>query len=224
LALTAVLVSPNFLFRVEQGPGDVEFQLTDHQLASRLSYFLWMSLPDQTLMDLADQNNLNEPSVLKAQVKRMITDPRAREFVKAFTGQWLGYSAVGETLIPDRKLFKQYNQDLGQAMRLETILMFEMLLRDDGSVLELLDTDRTFVNTELAKHYDIKEITGNEMRLVKLENPNRGGLLGMASVLTATSSPTRTSPVVRGKWVLETLLGGERMLEELEDDPLPRIC
>ena len=207
LALTGVLVSPHFLFRSELGPGDDEFQLDNYQLASRLSYLFWMSMPDDELFQLAAGGKLSRPGILKQQVRRLIADPKARSLAQAFTGQWLGFASLGRSVMPDAKKFPQFTSELVDAMKLETVLSFESILRENRSVLELLDSTETWLNEPLAKHYEIKGIVGNEMRRVSLTNRHRGGLPGMASVLTATSSPTRTSPVIRGKWVLETLLG-----------------
>jgi len=209
LSLAAVLVSPNFLFRVEAGPGDDEFRLNDHQLASRLSYFLWMSMPDDELTELATKGRLREPDVLRLQVRRMLADPKAEASSRAFTGQWLGYAALGIGVMPDLKKYPQFTPQLAEAMKQEPTLFLLSLLRDDRSLLELLDSETTFLNADLAKLYGIRGVTGNQLQPVLLTDRNRGGLLGMASVLTATSSATRTSPVIRGKWVLETLLGRE---------------
>jgi hypothetical protein len=207
LALTAVLVSPHFLYRNEFGPVDGEYRLDDYQVASRLSYFLWMSMPDEALFALAAAGRLHEPGVLSAEVDRMLADPRARAFTSAFTGQWLGFDSLGRGVMPDEARFPEFTPELCEAMKQETVLAFESLLRRNGSLLELIDARETWLNEPLARHYGIEGVRGKEMRPVPLDDPNRGGLLGMASVLTVTSGPTRTSPVVRGKWVLETLLG-----------------
>lgn len=209
LSLAAVLVSPNFLFRVEAGPGDDEFRLNDYQLASRLSYFLWMSMPDDELTDLASKGRLREPDVLRQQVRRMLADPKAEASSRAFTGQWLGYAALGIGVMPDPKKYPQFTPELAEAMKQEPTLFLLSLLRDDRSLLELLDSETTYLNADLAKLYGVRGIEGDDLQPVVLTDRNRGGLLGMASVLTATSSATRTSPVIRGKWVLETLLGRE---------------
>ncbi len=207
LMLTAVLCSPHFLYRNELGAAKGEYRLDDYQLASRLSYFLWMTMPDDALMQAAASGGLHEPQTLNAQVDRMLADPRARAFVASFLGQWLGFSSLGSSVVPDAKKFPQFTPELCEAMKQETVLAFESLMRDGGSVLELVDSRHTWLNETLARHYEIEGVEGDEMRRVALNDPNRGGLLGMASVLTATSSPTRTNPVIRGKWVLETLLG-----------------
>lgn len=209
LALAAVLVSPNFLFRVEAGAGDDEFRLNDFQLASRLSYFLWMSMPDGELIALARKGTLREPAVLRQQVRRMLADPKAEAFSRAFTGQWLGFAALGIGVQPDAKKFPQFTPELAEAMKQEPTLFLLSLLQNDRSLLELLDSDTTYLNADLARLYEVSGVDGPALQPVALKDRNRGGLLGMASVLTATSSATRTSPVIRGKWVLETLLGRE---------------
>jgi hypothetical protein len=212
--LTAVLVSPHFLYRNEFGPVDGEYRLDDYQVASRLSYFLWMSMPDDTLFALAAAGRLHEPEVLSEQVDRMLADPRAHACAAAFMGQWLGFDSLGRTIQPDETRFPEFTPELCEAMKQETVLAFESVLRRGVSLMELLDGRETWLNEILAKHYGISAVQGREFRPVRLEDPNRGGLLGMASVLTVTSGPTRTSPVVRGKWVLETLLG-----EKIPDPP-----
>ena len=210
LALTGVLVSPHFLYRPELAPSekDEEYQLNDFQLASRLSYFLWMSMPDDELFDLARKKRLHRPAVLRQQVDRMLADPRATQSMETFLGQWLGYESLGITVIPDPRSFKAFTPPLMEAMKAETALMFESLVRENGSLLQLLDSEETYLNDVLAMHYGIEGVEGSDMRLVQLEDRSRGGLLGMGSILTATSNPVRTNPVSRGKWVLETLLGG----------------
>lgn len=209
LALTAALVSPNFLYRPEMAPSETNepYRLNDYQLASRLSYFLWASMPDDELFRLAKARKLGKDAVLRQQVERMLDDPRASDTMETFLGQWLGFESVGKTVLPDRRAFPDFSPALVRAMKEETILAFEATLEEGGSLLDLLDSDHTYLNEVLAKHYGIDGVEGNEMRPVQLPNRHRGGLLGMASVLTATSSPTRTNPVNRGKWVLETLLG-----------------
>ncbi|HEY2413395.1 MAG TPA: DUF1592 domain-containing protein [Pirellulaceae bacterium] len=207
LAIMSVLVSPNFLYRNEFGPVAGEYRLDDYQLASRLSYFLWQSMPDDELFKLAAERRLQEPRVLGSQVERMLADAKGGAFIAAFVGQWLGTEALGQSLRPDEAKFPQFTPQLCEAMKQEPISMFEALLKDNGSLLSLLDARETWVNEPLARLYGINDVRGEQMRLVKLDDPNRGGLLGMASVLTVTSSASRTSPVVRGKWVLETLLG-----------------
>jgi len=211
-ALVGVLVSPNFLYRVELAPKnpDEDFPLNDHQLASRLSYYLWMTMPDHKLFALADAGELSKPKVLRGQVRRMLKDPRSRSMVETFLGQWLGFSILGETHVPDARAFRrEYDDDLGWAMREEPVLVFKRMIAENRSLDQLLDSRETFVNKDLADHYGIPDIPEVGYHLVSLDDPNRGGLLGMGAILTTTSTPVRTSPVIRGTWVLETLLGEE---------------
>ena len=209
LALMAVLVSPNFLYRPELAPSESgkEYRLNDYQLASRLSYFLWMSMPDEELFSLAKRKRLRQPKALRQQVERMLNDPRSAQSMETFLGQWLGFESLGVTVIPEPGIFKTFDPPLMEAMKAETVLSFESLVHSGGSLLQLLDSRQTYLNDVLAMHYGIEGIDGSEMRPVRLIDRNRGGLLGMASILTATSNPARTNPVSRGKWVLETLLG-----------------
>lgn len=202
LAFAAALTSPSFLFRDELRAG----KLDDHQLASRLSYFLWMSLPDDELRTLADAGKLNDEGTLRAQVKRMIADSRSRAFTSTFLGQWLGFAGLGTEHVPDARKFRDFTPALAEAMKLEPVLVFENLLRNGGSLTRLLDARETFANDALAALYGL-DVSGEAMQPVKFTDDKRAGLLGMAAVLTASSTPNRTSPVIRGKWVLETLLG-----------------
>lgn len=202
-ALAAALASPNFLFRNELQPG----RLDDHQLASRLSYFLWMSMPDDELRSLADAGRLHEDATLRSQVRRMLADPKSRAFTRTFLGQWLGFSGLGTEHVPDAKKFRDFTPALAEAMKLEPVLVFERLLRESGSLVRLLDSPDTFANPGLAALYEIRGIQGESMQPVRQADDRRAGLLGMAAVLTASSTPNRTSPVLRGKWVLENLLG-----------------
>jgi hypothetical protein len=210
LALRAVLVAPDFLFRIERGrsvpggdgPGRA---LTDHELGARLASFLWASLPDDTLLDLADRGELRRPQVLEAQVRRMLQDPRAGALVEAFGGQWLQFRAL-ESVAPDPERFPAFDQGLRAAMRRETELFFESLLREDRSLLDLLDARYTFVNERLARHYGIEGVKGPDFRRVETQGTVRGGILTHASVLTVSSYATRTSPVLRGKWILDNIL------------------
>lgn len=208
--LWAILVSPHFLFRVEldttQRDATGACRLNDWELASRLSYFLWSSMPDAPLLDLAASGKLKEPAVLKEQARRMLADPRARALVDNFAGQWLGLRRL-ELIQPDHELFPTFNETLRRAMIDEAWTFFERLVRDDRSILELVDADYTYLNEPLARHYGIKGITGERMRRVELKDPNRGGVMTMAGVLTITSHPTRTSAVKRGKWILDEILG-----------------
>jgi Protein of unknown function (DUF1592)/Protein of unknown function (DUF1588)/Protein of unknown function (DUF1587)/Protein of unknown function (DUF1585)/Protein of unknown function (DUF1595) len=210
LALQKILVSPEFLFRTEvDPPGAVPgtvYKISDVELASRLSFFLWSSIPDDQLLAVAESGRLSDPSVLQAQVKRMLADPRSQALVKNFAGQWLFLRNVAR-MSPDTTTFPNFDENLRQALAKETELLIESQLREDHSVVDLLSTDYTFLNQRLAEHYGIKGIYGNEFRRVKLEDPNRYGLLGQASILAVTSYPNRTAPTIRGKWVLEQLLG-----------------
>src|SRR5438093_179597 len=210
LALQKILVSPGFLFRAEvdppgAAPGPV-YKISDVELASRLSFFLWSSIPDDQLLAVAESGRLSEPSVLQAQVKRMLADPRSQALVKNFAGQWLFLRNIAR-ISPDTTTFPNFDENLRQALAKETELLIDSQLREDRSVVDLLTADYTFLNQRLAEHYGIKGIYGNEFRRVKLEDPNRYGLLGQASILTVTSYPNRTAPTIRGKWVLEQLLG-----------------
>ena len=213
LALERVLISPDFLFRVERDPVDVEpaaaYALTDLEMASRLSYFLWSSGPDDTLLDLADQGRLTDPAVLEAQARRMLADPRSTEFVRNFAGQWL-YLRNLRGVVPDALVFPEFDENLREAFLRETELFVESLIRDDRSILDLLGADYTFVNERLARHYGIPNVYGSHFRRVALDPDvaeRRGGIFGHGSLLTVTSYPNRTSPVLRGKWVLTNVLG-----------------
>jgi hypothetical protein len=210
LALQKVLVSPNFLFRVELDPTDTSpggvRQVNDVELASRLSFFLWSSIPDDELLAVAEGGKLRDPAVLEGQVRRMLADPRSRALVQNFAGQWLFLRNI-PAVQPDPAAFPTWDENLRQAMRKETELWLESQMREDRSVVDLLTTDYTYVNERLAEHYGMKGIWGNEFRRVAVEDPRRRGLLGQASIMAVTSYPNRTAPTVRGKWVLEQLLG-----------------
>jgi len=211
MALRAVLVSPEFLFRVEQDPAGVPagkaYRLSDLALASRLSFFLWSSIPDDELLTVAAQGKLRQPAALSAQVKRMIADPRSSVLVTNFANQWL-YLRNLPSITPDMRLFPDFDDNLRQAFRKETELFFESIMREDRSVLDLLGANYTFVNERLAKHYGIPNIYGSRFRRVEFGADGvRGGLLGQGSILTVTSYATRTSPVIRGKWILDNILG-----------------
>jgi Protein of unknown function (DUF1592)/Protein of unknown function (DUF1588)/Protein of unknown function (DUF1585)/Protein of unknown function (DUF1595)/Protein of unknown function (DUF1587)/Planctomycete cytochrome C len=211
MALSAVLVNPQFLFRIEADPHDVApnsaYRIPDIQLASRLSFFLWSSIPDDALLDLAERGELSRPEVLEHQVRRMLADPRSQSLVSNFAGQWLHLRNL-DSMTPDLRLFPDFDDNLRQAFRRETELLFESILREDRSVLDLLRSDYTFLNERLAKHYDIPHVYGSQFRRVELgKDSMRGGLLRQGSILTVTSYATRTSPVIRGKWILENILG-----------------
>jgi hypothetical protein len=207
LGVQAVLVSPSFLFRVEQEPGPNDpggvRTLNEYELATRLSYFLWSSMPDDELLHLALEGKLRQN--LDDQVRRMLKDPKSDALVQNFAGQWLQLRQL-EIITPDPKRFPQWDKELREAMRKETELFFAHIVRDDRSVLEFIDADYTFVNERLAKHYGLPDVSGAEFRKVAVPADQRGGLLGQASILTVTSNPNRTSPVKRGKWILENLL------------------
>jgi len=208
LALRAILVSPDFLFRIETArDATAAYLISDYELASRLSYFLWSSMPDDELFKVAAQKRLRDPGVLEAQVRRMLQDPKARTFADNFAGQWLRVKELHTSAQPDRNRFPGYTPELRDAMYAEPVEFFYSILRENRSVLELIDSDYTFLNATLAKHYGIEGVDGDPLRRVTLTDRARGGVLGMAGVLTLTSYPLRTSPVLRGKWVLEELLG-----------------
>lgn len=210
VAVQAILVSPNFLFRWELDAGQGEEQvrpLNDHEIASRLSYFIWSSMPDDELFQLADKGMLANGETLERQARRMLKDPKARALVDNFAAQWLQIRNL-ELAAPDPELFPHFDEELKFAMRRETELLFEAVMREDRSILELIDADYTFLNERLAQHYGIEGVHGPEFRKVSLtNNSNRGGILTHGSILTITSNPRRTSPVNRGKWILEQILG-----------------
>jgi hypothetical protein len=211
MAVSAVLVSPNFLFRVERDPvgarTDAPYRIGDLDLATRLSFFLWSSIPDDQLLDAAVAGTLHQPAVLERQVRRMLADPRARALVNNFAAQWLHLRNLA-SITPDMRLFPDFDDNLRRAFTEETELFVESVLREDRSVLDLLRANYTFVNERLAKHYGIPHVYGSQFRRIALEEGSeRGGLLRQGSILTVTSYATRTSPVVRGKWILDNLLG-----------------
>jgi hypothetical protein len=209
-ALQGMLVSPDFLFRVEADrratAASHVFRISDIELASRLSFFLWSSVPDDELLNLAVAGKLSNPGVLEAQVHRMLDDPKSHSLVSNFAGQWLFIRNLA-TVRPDPVAFPEFDESLRAAFQSETELFFDSILRENRSALELLSANYTFLNERLAKHYGIPGIYGSQMRRVELTDPERGGLLGQGSLLTVTSYPNRTSVVQRGKWVLENLLG-----------------
>ena len=211
MALSAILVSPEFLFRIERDPADLPpktaYALSDVELASRLSFFLWSSMPDERLLDVAMIGKLNDPAELEAQVARLLADRRADALVENFAGQWLQLRNL-EAITPDLRLFPDFDDNLRQALRKETELFIASVLRADRPIHELLTAKHTFLNERLAKHYDIPHVYGSRFRRVALEEGSRrGGLLRQGSILTVTSYATRTSPVIRGNWVLENILG-----------------
>ena len=211
MALSAVLVSPEFLFRIERDPAGLPpgtvYRISDLDLASRLSFFLWSSIPDEALLGLASAGTLHEPAVLERQVRRMLADPRSSALVHNFAAQWLHLPNL-DSISPDMRLFPDFDDNLRQAFRRETELFFESILREDRSVLDLLRANYTFLNERLGKHYGVPHVYGSRFRRVTLDRDSwRGGLLRQGSILTVTSYATRTSPVLRGKFVLDTLLG-----------------
>lgn len=221
-ALQAILVSPDFLFRIERdrpttalaarsakpaAPGaPLGHKISQHELATRLSYFLWASVPDAELRRVASNGTLRQPAVLEAQVRRMLKDPRSRVLAEEFGGQWLQFRAL-ESLTRDKDKFPDFEDYLRLSMRRETELFIEHIVREDRPVTDFLDAPYTFVNERLARHYGIPDVVGPEFRRVDLTNTKRGGVLTQASVLTISSYATRTSPVLRGKWVLDNILG-----------------
>ena len=209
-ALVRILAAPRFVFRVERDPAHVApgaaYKLSDVELASRLSFFLWSSLPDDDLLAVAEQGKLKDPATFDAQVRRMLADPKSQALVDNFAGQWLQLRNV-RNVQPNSDLFPDFDDNLRQAFKRETELFFESVMRDDRPVTELMTANYTFVNERLAKHYGIPNIYGSRFRKVTLTDERRFGLLGKGSVLAVTSHAERTSPVERGKWILENILG-----------------
>ena len=206
--LQSLLLHPSFLFRMEDDqPGKTEWKVNDFELATRLSYFLWASLPDKRLLKLADEGKLSEPSTLRAETLRMLADKRSETLARHFAGQWLGFEDLRENAEPDPVRYPTFTHSLRVAMYRESVEFFNYLIQADRPATDLIHADYTFANAELAKHYGIPGVTGTQMQKVSLTDPNRGGVIGQASILTATSLPLRTSPVKRGKWILDTLLG-----------------
>jgi hypothetical protein len=210
MALKRMLVSPEFLFRIERDPADVPpgtaYPISDLELASRLSFFLWSSIPDDALLDLGEQNKLRDPAVFEQQVRRMLADSRSEALINNFVGQWL-YIRNMEKVVPDPEAFPEFDEDLREAFAAETRMFFESMLREDRSITALLTADYTFVNERLARHYGIPNVYGSHFRRLTLDDETRAGIVGQGSVLTVTSYATRTSPTLRGKWVLENILG-----------------
>jgi hypothetical protein len=208
--LSRVLASPSFLYRIERDRAGVRagaaHPVSDVELASRLSFFLWSSIPDERLMTVATAGRLREPGVLAAQVRRMVEDERADALINNFTGQWLQLRNLEAKVQPDLLMFPDFDENIRRAFRRETEMLFGYILRENRSALELLSADYTFLNERLARHYGIPGVYGSRFRQVKLTDPNRRGLLGHGSVLSLTSVATRTSPVFRGKYILSTFL------------------
>jgi hypothetical protein len=209
-ALEAILASPHFIFRLEREPETARpggtYRVADLDLASRLSYFLWGALPDQELLTLAGQNRLSAPGVLEKQVKRMLADQRSDALGTRFAGQWLRLQDV-DKVHPDPNFYPDFDDNIANGMRRETEMFFNNLVRQDRSLLEMFTADYTFVNDRLARHYGIPNVSGSEFRKVAYPDDTRRGLLGQGSVLVQTSLANRTSPVLRGKWVMEVLMG-----------------
>jgi len=210
-ALSAVLVSREFLFRVERDPAGVSphtaYDVSDLELASRLSFFLWSSIPDDELLAVAERGELHQPAELERQARRMLADPKSESLVSGFAGQWLHLRNL-DSISPDGRLFPDFDDNLRQAFRRETELLFDEVMRHDRSVLDLIKSDHAWLNERLAKHYGIADVYGTRFRSVPLAaDSERGGLLRQGSILTVTSYATRTSPVLRGKWILENLVG-----------------
>ena len=209
-ALRRLMVSPEFLFRVERDPPEVaprtNYRISPLELASRLSFFLWSSIPDDKLLDAAERGSLAAPAVFEHHVRRMLADDRSSELVSNFAGQWLQLRNL-DAVTMDWALFPNFDDGVRLGFRRETELFVESILREERSMLDLLTADYTFVNERLARHYDIPGVYGDRFRRVPLAGTNRRGLLGHGSVLTVTSRPNRTSPVLRGKWILMNILG-----------------
>jgi hypothetical protein len=211
MAIRSILVNPDFLFRMESEPADIApntpYRVSDVDLASRLSFFLWSSVPDESLLQVAEKNDLHKPEVLQQQVRRMLADRRSQALVDNFAGQWLFIRNVAGHQPSPETLF-HYDDNLRKAFERETKLFFESVIRENRSVVDLLDADYTYLNERLARHYGMPGIFGERFRRVPLppDSPRRG-LLGKGSVLMATSYPNRTSPVIRGKWILENIFG-----------------
>jgi hypothetical protein len=208
--IARILASPSFLFRSETDPATLRagaaHQVTDVELASRLSFFLWSTIPDDTLLNLAINGQLRQPGVLQAQVRRMLADPKADAMVANFTGQWLQLRNLEAKVTPDILMFPDFDDNVRKAFRRETEMLFASIMRENVSALDLLTADYTFVNERLARHYGIPNVYGTRFRRVQLTDPNRRGLLGHGSILSMTSVANRTSPTIRGKYVMATLL------------------
>lgn len=210
-AVRAILVSPHFLFRIERDPAESQsgtcYEISQLELASRMSFFLWSSIPDEALLDAAERRRLNDPDELREQVRRMLADPRAVALADNFGSQWLHLPNLA-SVTPDARLFMDFDHNLREAMQRETQLLLRDVVMNDRSLLELLRTDYTYVNERLARHYGIPHVYGSHFRRIDLPaDSHRGGILGHASILTVTSYANRTSPILRGKWILDNILG-----------------
>ena len=210
MGLRRLLADPGFVFRFERDPAGAAagatYQISDIELASRLSFFLWSTIPDEELLAAAERRTLRDPAVLERQVRRMLADPRSQALVTSFAGQWLFLREL-RNRNPDLLVFPDFDDNLRQAFQRETEMLFASIVREDRSVFDLMNADYTFVNERLARHYGIPGIYGSDFRRVPIVNDARRGLLGQGSILTVTSAPNRTSPVTRGAWILENLLG-----------------
>lgn len=208
LAVRAILVSPSFLFRVEEERPEFDsYRISDVELASRLSYFLWSSMPDERLFNLALANKLTDPVILTEEIRRMLADPKSRTLAENFATQWLRTKELKTGITPATDKFPQFTPAMREAMINESVEFFHALLRDDRPVTECLEADYVFVNELLAKHYGLPGVQGDHFRKVWVEDNIRGGIATMGAVLTLTSYPRRTSPVMRGKWIMEEILG-----------------
>jgi mono/diheme cytochrome c family protein len=222
MALRRILADPEFIFRFEPAPAGAKpgpYRISDTELASRLSFFLWSTIPDDELLKLAIDGKLHEPAVLEKQARRMLADPKARALVTNFANQWL-YLRDLKNANPDVTVFPDFDDNLRQGFQRETEMLFESIMREDRSVLDLLDANYTFVNERLAKHYGIPNVYGPDFRRVPVPSDARRGLLGHGSLLLVTSNANRTSPVIRGKWILENLLGSQAPLPPPDVPPL----
>jgi hypothetical protein len=210
MAVRRIVASPKFVLRVERDPADVlpgvPYRVSDVELASRLSFFLWSCIPDDDLLAVASKGELKNPATLERQVRRMLADPKAQALVSNFAGQWLQLRNL-RRIVPNSNEFPDFDDNLRQAFLRETELFFQSVIKEDRSILDLISADDTFINERLAKHYGIPDIYGSHFRRVTLHDEARKGLLGKGAVLMVTSHTDRTSPVVRGKWLLENILG-----------------
>jgi len=224
MALRRILADPEFVFRFEKDPANLAVgsahRVTDIELASRLSFFLWSSIPDDELLTIAEQGKLKDPAVLEKQVRRMLKDPRSQSLATNFAGQWL-YLRKLKSAGPDQQVYPDFDDNLRQAFQRETEMFFDNIVREDRNVFDLLKADYSFMNERLAKHYQIPNIYGSEYRRVSLAGTPRRGLLGQGSFLTVTSNPNRTSVVTRGAWILENLLGSPPPIPPPNVPPLP---
>ena len=223
MALRRILADPEFIFRFEPTPAGIApktpYRISDPELASRLSFFLWSSIPDDELLKLGVEGKLHQPAVLERQTRRMLADPKARALVTNFANQWL-YLRDLKNANPDVTIFPDFDDNLRQGFQRETEMLFESIVREDRSVLDLLDADYTFVNERLARHYGVPNIYGSAFRRIPVPNDARRGLLGHGSLLLVTSNANRTSPVIRGKWILENLIGSQAPLPPPDVPPL----